>query len=169
MAGQAGPTRGRVRTALTGELGRFAVTGLAAYATDVAVFNALLLGADVAPGWSKVLSSAAAIAVAFAGSRWFTWRDRRSASPGREYALFVVFSVLAALIQVLCLVVSHDLLGFQSALADNLSANVVGMGLATLFRFFTFRTYVFPPLTADGEPAGPGGRAGSPRAGASGS
>lgn len=128
-----------------GEVGRFAMTGVAAYLTDVAVFNLLLLAAGTSPTWAKVLSSAAAIGVAFAGSRHYTWRDRRTDSPWREYALFVLFSVLAAGIQLACLLVSHNLLGLRSALADNISANVVGMGVATLFRFWTFRTYVFPP------------------------
>lgn len=127
-----------------GELLRFVGTGLAAYLTDVAVFNALLLGADMAATWSKVLSSVVAIAVAFAGSRWFTWRDRRSDRIGREYALFLLFSALAAGIQYLCLVITHHGLGWTSPLADNISANVVGMALATVFRFWTFRTYVFP-------------------------
>jgi putative flippase GtrA len=135
-----------------GELARFAGTGAAAYVADVAVFNLLLLGADMAPTWSKVLSSIVAIAVAFAGSRWFTWRDRRSDRIGREYALFVLFSVLAAGVQYLCLVITHHGLGWTSALADNVSANVVGMGLATVFRFWTFRTYVFPARPATTEP-----------------
>lgn len=132
------------RTDGRGEVVRFAVIGLAAYLTDVAVFNLLLLGADVSPGWSKVLSSAVAIAVAFLGSRHYTWRDRRTDSPWREYVKFVVFSVLAAGIQLVCLLISHHLLGLESALADNVSANVVGMALATAFRFWTFRTFVFP-------------------------
>ena len=127
-----------------GELLRFTVIGLAAYATDVVVFNVLLLGAGLPSAWSKVLSSAAAIAVAFAGSRYYTWRERRSDSPWREYSLFVLFSVLAAGLQLGCLLISHDLLGLRSAVADNISANVIGMALATLFRFWTFRTYVFP-------------------------
>ena len=145
MSAQGGTSRDPGRTR---EVVRFAATGLTAYAADVAVFNALLLGADAPPTTAKVVSSVIAIAVAFAGSRWFTWRERRSANPGREYLLFVVFSVLAAGIQLACLVVSRDLLGLTSAFADNVSANVVGMGLATLFRFWTFRTYVFPPSTA---------------------
>jgi putative flippase GtrA len=136
------------RSERLGELLRFGLTGGAAYLADVAVFNALLLGAGMPPGWSKILSSVVAIAVAFAGSRWFTWRDRRSDRIGREYALFVLFSVLAAGIQYLCLVITHDALGWTSPLADNLSANVVGMALATAFRFWTFRSYVFPPTEA---------------------
>ena len=131
------------------ELLRFAVTGVAAYATDLVVFNALILGTATPSGWAKVVSSAAAIAVAFAGSRWYTWRGRRSDSPGREWGLFVLFSVLAALLQLACLYVSRDLLGQRSALADNVSANVVGMALATAFRFYTFQTYVFPARPAE--------------------
>jgi putative flippase GtrA len=131
-----------------GEVLRFGLTGGVAYVADVAVFNLLLLGADMAPTSSKVLSSVVAIAVAFTGSRWFTWRDRRSDRIGREYALFFVFSALAAAIQYLCLVISHHALGWTSALADNISANVVGMALATVFRFWTFRSFVFPPLVA---------------------
>ena len=131
-------------TGTTGEVVRFAVIGLAAYLTDVAVFNVLLLGANLPSVTSKVLSSAAAIAVAFIGSRHYTWRARRSNAPWREYGLFVLFSVLAAGIQLACLLISHEALKLQSPLADNVSANVIGMGLATLFRFWTFRTYVFP-------------------------
>ncbi len=126
------------------ELLRFGVTGLTAYLSDVAVFNALLLRLDADPRLSKVVSSAVAIAVAFAGSRYYTWRERRSDSPGPEYLLFVLFSVLAAGIQLGCLVYSRTVLGLTDPLADNISANVVGMGLATVFRFYTFRTYVFP-------------------------
>ena len=136
------------RSERLGALVRFGATGAVAYLADVAVFNLLLLGADMAPTWSKVLSSMVAIAVAFAGSRWFTWRDRRSNRIGREYVLILLFSVLAAGIQYLCLVVTHHGLGWTSPLADNLSANVVGMALATAFRFWAFRSYVFPPVVA---------------------
>nr|WP_281373169.1 GtrA family protein [Kineococcus aurantiacus] len=123
---------------------RFLVTGGLAYLVDVAVFNLLLLGFGVDSVWSKVVSSVVAIAVAFLGSRYYTWRDRRSQNPGREYALFLLLSVIAALLQVACLWVSHHLLGLTSPLADNISSNVVGMAIATVFRFVTFRTLVFP-------------------------
>ena len=132
-----------------GELIRFGVTGLAAYVADVLVFNLLLFGTHLTAPESKIVSSLVAIAVAFAGSRWFTWRDRRSDRVAREYSLFLLFSVLAAGIQYLCLLVTHVGLGWTSAVADNLSANVVGMALATAFRFWTFRSYVFPPARVE--------------------
>jgi len=130
-----------------GEVGRFAVVGLAAYGTDVVLFN-LLRVAEVAPVWAKVASSVLAIAVAFAGSRWWTWRDRPDGPLGRQSALFVAVSVCAAGVQLLCLVVSREVLGLRDAVADNVSANVVGMAFATAFRFWAFRTVVFPPPDA---------------------
>ncbi len=148
-----------------GEAARFAVVGLAAYATDLLVFNTLLLGAGAASVPAKVVAGLVAVAVAFAGSRWWTWRGRRSPHPLREYALFLLFSVLAAGIQVGCLVVSREVLGLHSAWADNVSANVVGMARATVFRFWGFRTVVFPERRPErsaggarpGRPAGTGG------------
>ncbi|WP_432483816.1 GtrA family protein [Kineococcus esterisolvens] len=126
------------------EVLRFLVTGGAAYLVDVAVFNLLLLVLDVPSLWSKVVSSVVAIAVAFLGSRYYTWRDRRSEHPGREYAMFLLLSVIAALLQVACLWFSRHVLDLTSPLADNISSNVVGMAIATVFRFLTFRSLVFP-------------------------
>ena len=64
-------------------------------------------------------------------------------------ALFFAFSLAGMVIAVGTLWVSHDLLGFTSPAADNVAGNVVGFGLATLFRFVTYRTFVFRP------PSGP--------------
>jgi hypothetical protein len=41
------------------------------------------------------------------------------------------------------LVLSHDLLGLTSRLADNISANVVGLALGTLFRYWSYQRFVF--------------------------
>jgi hypothetical protein len=45
-----------------------------------------------------------------------------------------------------CLAVSHYVLGFTSALADNVAANGVGLVLGSAFRFFSYRRWVFPAL-----------------------
>lgn len=147
------------------ELGRFAVVGAVAYGTDVAVFN-LLRAAGTAPVGAKVLSSVLAVVVAFAGSRWWTWRGRAGPGIGRQSVLFVVVSALAAGLQLLCLVVSREVLGLRDALSDNLSANVVGMALATAFRFWAFRTVVFAPDPAPGQLRQAGGGTAAPAGGA---
>lgn len=43
----------------------------------------------------------------------------------------------------LCLAVSRHLLDLDSALADNVAANVVGLVLGAGARFFLFRRFVF--------------------------
>ena len=47
-----------------------------------------------------------------------------------------------------CLWVTHSWLGsywpvLTSRLADNISGNIIGIGLATLFRFWAYRRFVF--------------------------
>lgn len=143
------PATGRGRAGL-GEVGRFAVTGGLAYLVDVFVFNLalLLVGTDYLS--AKVVSSSAAITVAYLGSRFYTWPARRP-SGAHPVVAFVAVSALAAAVQVGCLWVSHDIVGWTSPVADNVSANVVGMALATVARFFGFRRLVFGGLTAQGD------------------
>jgi putative flippase GtrA len=124
-------------------VGRFAATGVVAFLVDVGVFNLLLLGLGSGPVAAKVVSSIAAITTAFVGSRYYTWADRPRRDPLRQYMMFFTLSIVAAGIQVAVIVIANDVLGFTGPVADNISGNVVGMGLATLFRFFTFRRFVF--------------------------
>ena len=63
---------------------------------------------------------------------------------GREYVLFFLLNGVAMLIAIACLGISHYVLGLDSALADNISANIIGLGLGTLFRFWSYRKWVFP-------------------------
>jgi putative flippase GtrA len=52
-------------------------------------------------------------------------------------------------IAVACLWFSHYVLDLRSPLADNISANGVGLVLGTMFRFWTYRTFVFTAELAD--------------------
>ena len=61
----------------------------------------------------------------------------------KEYVLFFVLNAVGMLIALSCLWFSHYALGATSVLADNISANGVGLVLGTLFRFFAYRKWVF--------------------------
>ncbi|MFI6586677.1 GtrA family protein [Embleya sp. NPDC050493] len=128
----------RIRSEVT----QFLVAGGLAYAVDVLVFN---LGLSLGMGGvaAKIVSSIPATIVAYVGNRYWTYRHRDRTGVGREYTLFFVFSAIAAGIQASSVFVSHTLMGYESKLADNISANIVGMALGTLFRFWAFRTWVF--------------------------
>ena len=135
----------RLRT----ELGKFFGVGLMAYVVGVGGFN-LLVHLDSAPLKSKpltasILSGALSILVAYFGNRHWTWRDRKWSGAKREITLFFIINIISLGISVICLAISRYILGFNSILADNISANIIGVGLGTLFRFWSYRTIVFKP------------------------
>lgn len=131
------------------ELGKFGVIGLVAYVIDLAVFNLLRFAGGEGPLFdkpltAKVISVLVATTFAYFGNRHWTFRDRTRSSFRREYTLFFVFNAVGMVISLSCLWISHYLLGFESALADNISANVIGLVLGTVFRFWGYHNWVFP-------------------------
>lgn len=130
---------------LVRELMKFGVVGGVAFVVDVAVFNAVLAWSDK-PLTSKTVSTVLATTVAYAGNRHWTFRRRSRSRVSREYALFFLFNGVGLAIALTCLAVSHYVLGFTSALADNVAANGVGLVLGSAFRFFSYRRWVFPAL-----------------------
>ena len=135
----------RLRT----ELGKFFGVGLMAYLVAVGGFN-LLVHLDSAPLKSKpltasILSGALSILVAYFGNRHWTWRERQRSGASREITLFFIINLISLSFTVICLAISRYILGFDSAVADNISANIIGVGIGTLFRFWSYRTIVFKP------------------------
>ena len=135
-----------------------ASSGPIAFVIDVGLFNLLLYFGPLQdkPLTAKVVSVVAATTFAYFGNRFWTYRNRGRRSMRREYVLFFVFNGIALLISVGCLWFSHYVLGLDSPLADNISANVVGVLLGTLFRFVAYRTWVFPALPDDAGRSGAG-------------
>ncbi|MEN9716414.1 MAG: hypothetical protein RLZZ483_389 [Actinomycetota bacterium] len=136
-------------TKLRKELGKFGVVGLVAYIIDLTVFNLLRFAGGEGPLYdkpltAKVISVLFATTFAYFGNRNWTFKDRSRSSFRRQYTLFFVFNAVGMIISLSCLWVSHYLLGFTSALADNISANVVGLVLGTIFRFWGYHNWVFP-------------------------
>ncbi|MBD0839253.1 MULTISPECIES: GtrA family protein [unclassified Streptomyces] len=124
------------------ELLGFAGVGLLAYAVDLALFTCLRGPAGLDPLTAKALSFVAGCSVAYAGNALGTYRHTRVRGL-RAYAVFFAVNVAGALVQLLCLAVSHYGLGFTSQRADTVSGAGVGMALATVLRFWGTRTWVF--------------------------
>jgi putative flippase GtrA len=134
------------------EIGKFGVVGAICYGIDFSIFNLLLfvMGEPIMP---KIISTVVAATVAFIGNRFWTWRHRSRSGLHREYPLFFGVNLVGLAIGVACLWVTHNWLGgrwpvFTTALADNISGNVVGVGLASLFRFWAYRRFVFRAVPA---------------------
>jgi putative flippase GtrA len=136
------------------EMVKFGAVGAVAYVVDIYVYNLLRTGVwplseaplGHKPLVSKVISVAVATVVAWTGNRYWTFRHRRRAAIRSEFILFGLMNVGGLLIAVGCLGFSHYLLGLRSPLADNISGNVIGLVLGTLFRFWAYRQLVFTEL-----------------------
>ena len=132
---------------LVHEVAKFGVVGLVALVVDVGLFNLLCYGTGPLHGkvlTAKIVSVCVATTVAYFGNRYWTFRHRGRTSFHREYVLFFVLNAVGLAISVGCLWFSHYALGLTSALADNIIANVIGLCLGTLFRFWSYRRWVFP-------------------------
>ncbi|THJ65862.1 GtrA family protein [Arthrobacter echini] len=126
-------------------LGSFTAVGTVAFVVDISIFNILSSGFDVPPILSKVISVVAATAVSWLGSRYFTFRELGGRSKRQEAILFGLVNLVGLGIAAGCLFLSHYVLGLTSALADNISGNVVGVLLGNVFRYFAYRFVVFQP------------------------
>jgi putative flippase GtrA len=127
------------------ELMKFGVVGGVAFLVDVGLFNLLLHSTDK-PLTSKTISTVVATTVAYAGNRLRTFRRRERSGLRREYTLFFLLNGVGLVIALGCLAISHYLLGFTSAISDNIAANVIGLAFGTAFRFWSYRRFVFREL-----------------------
>jgi putative flippase GtrA len=133
---------------LVRELMKFGVVGGFAFLVDIGLFN-LLLHATDKPLTSKTISAVVATTVAYIGNRHWTFRRRERSGVRREYTLFFLLNGVGLVIALACLAISHYLLDFTSRLADNIAANGVGLALATTFRFWSYRRWVFRELVPE--------------------
>jgi len=132
------------------EATKFAIVGLTGVGVQIVAFNVLRYAGpghvgvlEAKPITAQVLAIALATVVTYLGNRYWTYHHRERGSVARELPVFVLLNGIAIGIGAFCLAVSHYLLGLTSPLADNLSGNVVGLGLGTLFRFWSYRRFVF--------------------------
>jgi putative flippase GtrA len=133
---------------LVRQLVSFAAVGGGGFLLDVGVFNLLtatVLSSHVAGGpiAAKAISTTIAIIANWIGNRTLTFRTQRRADALREAVEFTIVSLLGSAIAVGCLGFSHYALHLTSRLADNVSANVVGLLLGSAFRFVAYRSWVY--------------------------
>jgi len=162
LASRGGPVdrglRRRLETkvrGLFGELAKFGTVGALSFLVDIAIFNAVLLVLDK-PLTAKIISTVFSATNAFLLNRAWSFKHRERTTVRREYGTFFVLNVVGLSISLLCLAVSHYVLGFESRLADNIAANGVGLVLGTTFRFWSYRRFVWAAPAAVAEAAADG-------------
>lgn len=129
------------------ELGKFGAVGAVAYLVDTGVY-ALLLTVGMETLFAKSIATVIAATLAFIGNRFWTWRHRPRSSLTKEYLLYFGFNAAGLGIQLATLGITHYGLGsvwpfFTTRLADLIFAQIIGNGIATVFRFWAYRRFVF--------------------------
>jgi putative flippase GtrA len=141
------------------EMAKFGVIGAIGFVVTEIGFNLLHFSAGFGLFTSNVLATAAAAVVTFLGNKYWTFRHRSGLGTGRETVIFFVLNGAGALIQYACVWIAKN--GFD--VTDKYLLNVaflIGIGLATLFRFWSYRKWVWgfvaeemPPEPAQRSPA----------------
>jgi putative flippase GtrA len=146
-----GQLQGRLRrTRLFGEVVRFMMVGGIATAVAFVLFNGLVHGFFMGAGPMNgqpipayVIANTVGMLISYELSRRWTFRHRVSDHPDGGFTAYVVINAVTMLLPVGCLYLTRSVFGWDSAIADNLSANVVGVLLGQVARFFLFRKFVF--------------------------
>ena len=124
------------------ELAKFGVVGLVGSIVDLGGAAYLHGALGVGPMVSKGLSIIAATALTYLGSRFWTFRHRVNQALLREGLLFAAFNVVGlAIAECVIAFVTYGL-DMKGALVFN-AASLAGTGLGTIFRYFSYKKWVF--------------------------
>lgn len=132
-------TRFRV---LIHEVTKFGIVGALAFLITVGGANGLRSGAGLGPLTSVTISTIVATVFAFLGNKLWAFRHRNGSHLGRESVLFFVFNGIGLLIQLAFVGTARYGLGLKDTFSYNV-ANIIGIGVATLFRLYCYRRWVF--------------------------
>lgn len=130
---------------------QFGLVGATAFIVDAGLFNLLQHGPlgilAGHPNTAQFVAAVTATLYSWIANRLWTYRGRTRNNATREAILFFFANACGIGISQFCLLFTHHILGFTSALADNIAVYVVGFALGTAFRFFFYHYVVFTGRT----------------------
>ncbi|OKJ99797.1 MULTISPECIES: GtrA family protein [unclassified Streptomyces] len=130
---------------LVREIAKFGLVGGLGLLVNMAVFNLLRHTTELPVVRASLLATVVAIAFNYVGFRYFTYRDRDKSRRTKELTLFLLFSLAGLVIENGVLYAATYGFGWDSPLQNNFF-KFFGIGVATLFRFWSYRTWVFRTL-----------------------
>ena len=126
---------------------QFGLVGATAFIVDAGLFNLLQHGPlgilAGHPNTAQFVAAVTATLYSWIANRLWTYRGRTRNNATREAILFFFANACGIGISQFCLLFTHHILGFTSALADNIAVYIVGFALGTAFRFFFYHYVVF--------------------------
>ncbi|MEU1491271.1 GtrA family protein [Streptomyces sp. NPDC005776] len=130
---------------LAREVAKFGVVGAVGLVVNIAVSNLLWRYTDIPTVRAGLMATFVAILFNYVGFRYWTYRDRDKTGRTRELTLFLLFSAVGAVIETGVLYAATYGFGWDTPVQSNVF-KIVGIGIATLFRFWSYRTWVFRAL-----------------------
>ncbi|MEU9981948.1 GtrA family protein [Streptomyces sp. NPDC050856] len=134
------------------EVAKFGLIGGLGLLVNMAVFNLVRHTTDIPVVRASLLATVVAIVFNYVGFRYFTYRDRDKSGRTRELTLFLLFSLVGLVIENGVLYTATYGFGWDSPLESNFF-KFSGIAVATLFRFWSYRTWVFRALPVGATPA----------------
>lgn len=125
------------------EIAKFGIIGAVAFALTIGLSNGFHFGLNLGPLTSFSLATAIAAVLSYFANRHWTWRHKDNTGVRRELPLFLVLSFVGLAISDVPVGVSEYILGLHSPLAYNISSTLIGTAFGTVWRFWSFRRWVF--------------------------
>jgi len=129
------------------EVVKFGAVGGVGLLVNLLTFNLVRHATGLQVVRASVIATVVAIAFNYVGFRYFTYRDRDKGGRTKELTLFLLFSAVGLVIENGVLYAATYGFGWDSPLQSNVF-KFLGIGVATLFRFWSYRTWVFRTLPA---------------------
>ncbi|MFG2882515.1 GtrA family protein [Streptomyces sp. NPDC048297] len=132
---------------LVRELAKFGAVGGAGVLVNLGVFNLVRHVSGLPVVRASIIATVVAIVFNYVGFRYWTYRDRDKSGRTKELSLFLFFSVIGLVIENGVLYLATYGFGWDTPLQSNVF-KFIGIGVATLFRFWSYRTWVFRAMPA---------------------
>jgi putative flippase GtrA len=134
------------------EISAFGVVGVVNLFVDIGLFNLVHFQLGLGPTTSNIISTGVATTISYFANRHWSFSHRARTGLRREYVLFFVINLIALGISSIVIAFTYYVVDATSPFDLNV-AKVIGIGIGTIFRFWSYKRYVFPahPETADAQ------------------
>jgi putative flippase GtrA len=122
------------------ELAAFGLIGAVALAIDISIFAWLAPSGAIK---AKAISSTASTTFAYIGNRHLSFSHRARTGLGRETSFFFGINLITLVFSELVIALFVYPLGYAHGSGVVFLVNLVTIGIGTIFRFWTYKRFVF--------------------------
>jgi putative flippase GtrA len=133
------------------EMAKFGVIGIIGTVVTVVGFHICHHDFKMGLFTANAIATVVATIVTFVGNKYWTFRHRAGHGTTRETVMFFVLNGVGMMIQYACVWIAADVFGVKNAFLTDLVL-LIGIGIATVFRFWSYRKWVWHIAPAEPPP-----------------